>query len=68
MGPVKGRLATWVMNIVNSSGYFILLPGSIAARAQSFFYGAKVPKGSLFAWLQSAGMKTVVILRFFWPF
>lgn len=56
MGPVKGRLATWMMNIVNLSGYFIL-PGFISARAQSFFYGAKVPKGSLFAWLQSAGMK-----------
>jgi len=42
--------------------------GSIAARAQSFFYGAKVPKGSLFAWLQGVGMKMWVALLKFWPF
>ncbi|KAF8813510.1 hypothetical protein BYT27DRAFT_7206858 [Phlegmacium glaucopus] len=29
--------------------------GSIAARAQSFFYGGAVPKGNWFAWLQRAG-------------
>jgi len=40
--------------------------GSIAARAQSFFYGPKVPKGSLFAWLQRAGAKMGdAILKFF---
>ena len=59
-GPVKGWLATWIMNVVDLSEYIIillLLLGSIAARAQSLFFGAKVPKGSLFAWLQSVGMK-----------
>ena len=72
LGPVKGLLATWMVNIVNLSGYFKLLLGSIAARAQSFFYGAKVPKAGLFAWFQSVGMKIgevlLAILKFFWPF
>ncbi|KAF8813511.1 hypothetical protein BYT27DRAFT_7158431 [Phlegmacium glaucopus] len=43
--------------------------GSIAARAQSFFYGAAVPKGSWFAWLQSAGMTMGVrglVMKIFW--
>jgi len=45
---------------------------SIAARAHSFFYGANVPKGSLFALFESVGMKMgkgfLTILKFFWPF
>jgi len=34
--------------------------GSIAAAAQRFFFGANVPKGSWFAWLQKGEMKWTV--------
>jgi hypothetical protein len=63
-----------MMNVVNISENIILLLGSIAVAAQRFFYGAKVTKGSWFAWLQSLGMKreglgfVKMISKFFWPF
>jgi len=51
---------------------------SIAARSHSFFFGTNVPRGSLFAWFQSVGMKMgglvriqrsfLAILKFLFPF
>ena len=62
-----------MMNVVDLSEYIVLLLlDSIATRAQSFLFGANVPKGSIFALLQSVGMKMkgffLAFLKFVWPF
>ena len=45
------------MDVVNLSEY-IIVPSLLAlVVTHSYFFGAKVPKGSWFAWLQSVGMK-----------